>query len=181
MCAVSFKTRKGHLIPLCFFIGKFTSCPVEVLGAELRSSERAASTLNSWTISKVPKIYFLLFYFYYWFYWAIHFHLLFSLPLPSLSTLSHGTHAPNLLRRSFFYFPCRLNPCMPLLGSSLLTGFSGIVNCRLAFFALCLKATYEWVHMMFVFCVWLTSLIMLFSRSIHLPANLMMSLFFSVV
>ena len=43
----------------------------------------------------------------------------------------------------FFYFPCRLDLCMSLLGSSLLSRFSGIVVCRLAFFALCLKTTYE--------------------------------------
>ena len=43
----------------------------------------------------------------------------------------------------FSYFPCRLNPCMSLLGFSLLSGFSRIVNCRLVFFALCLKATYK--------------------------------------
>ena len=42
-----------------------------------------------------------------------------------------------------FYFPCRLDPSMSLLGSSLLSRFSGIVNCGLIFFALCLKATYE--------------------------------------
>ena len=72
------------------------------------------------------------------------FSLLPSLPLPFPSTLSHGPHAPNLLRGScLFYFPCRLNPCMSLLGSLKLSRFSEIVNCRLVFFALCLKAIYE--------------------------------------
>ena len=51
----------------------------------------------------------------------------------------------------FFYFPCRLDSCMPLLGSSLLSWFSGITICRLVFFALYLKTTYEWVHMIIVF------------------------------
>ena len=51
----------------------------------------------------------------------------------------------------FFYFPCRLDLCMSLLGSSLLSKFSGIVICGLVFFALCLKTTYEWVHVIIVF------------------------------
>ena len=34
----------------------------------------------------------------------------------------------------FFYFSCRLDPCKSLLGSSLLSRFSGIVNCELVFF-----------------------------------------------
>ena len=50
----------------------------------------------------------------------------------------------------FFYFPRRLDLCMSLLGSSL-SGFSGIVICGLVFFALCLKSSYEWIHMIFVF------------------------------
>ena len=85
----------------------------------------------------------------------------------------------------FFYFPCRLHPCMSLLGSSLLSRFSGIVNCRLVFFALCLKATYEWVNRYLYrvkrylsFWIWVTSLNMMFSSSIYLAANLKMSLFF---
>ena len=51
----------------------------------------------------------------------------------------------------FFCFACRLDPYMSLLESSLSSRFSGFVNYRLVFFALCLKATYEWVHVIFVF------------------------------
>ena len=43
----------------------------------------------------------------------------------------------------FFHFLCRLDLCMSLLGSSLLSRFSGTVICGLVFFALCLKTTYE--------------------------------------
>ena len=39
----------------------------------------------------------------------------------------------------FFYFPCWLDPCMSLLGSSLFSRFSGIVNCRLDFFCFMCK------------------------------------------
>ena len=39
---------------------------------------------------------------------------------------------------------------MHFLGS-LLSRFSGIVNCRLVSFSLCLKATYEWIHKIIVF------------------------------
>ncbi|CAO2597544.1 hypothetical protein LEMLEM_LOCUS9048 [Lemmus lemmus] len=41
------------------------------------------------------------------------------------------------------YFPCRLDLCKSLLVSTLLSKFSVIVVCRLTFFALCLKTTYE--------------------------------------
>ena len=51
----------------------------------------------------------------------------------------------------FFYFPCRLDLFKFVLVSSLLFKFSGIVVFRLAFFALCLKTTYEWVHLIIVF------------------------------
>ena len=50
----------------------------------------------------------------------------------------------------FFHFPWRLDLHMSLLGSSLLSRFSGIVNNKLAFFPLCLKTTYEWVCMIIV-------------------------------
>lgn len=39
---------------------------------------------------------------------------------------------------------------MSLLGSSLLPGFSGVVAYRLIFFVLCLKSTYEWIHIISV-------------------------------
>ena len=65
-------------------------------------------------------------------YWAIHFSLMPSLPLPSHSNLSHGPHALNIFTRScFFYFPCRLDPCMSHLGSFLLSRSSRFVNRRL--------------------------------------------------
>ena len=51
----------------------------------------------------------------------------------------------------FFYFPCRFDPYMSLLGSSLMAAFSGIMIVSWFYFALCLKATYDWVHMIFVF------------------------------
>ena len=51
----------------------------------------------------------------------------------------------------FLYYPYRLDLCMSLLGSSLLSRFSGIVICGLVFFALCLKTNYEWVHVIIVF------------------------------
>ena len=59
--------------------------------------------------------------------------------------------------------------------------FGGIVICKLVFFPLCLKSIYEWVHMIIVFLVWVTSLNMMFSSFIHLSANFKMSLFFSFV
>ena len=62
-----------------------------------------------------------------------------------------------------------------LLGSSLLSRLFGIVDCRLVFFfALCLEATYEWVHMIFVFLGWVTSLNVFSSRSTE---NFKMSFF----
>ena len=51
----------------------------------------------------------------------------------------------------FFYFPCRLDLCKSLLVSSLLSKFSGVVVCKLAFFAFCLKTTCEWVYVIIVF------------------------------
>ena len=44
----------------------------------------------------------------------------------------------------FFYFPCRLDLCMSLLGSSLLSKFSGVMNCRLAFLCFMCKSHF-WV------------------------------------
>ena len=43
----------------------------------------------------------------------------------------------------FFFFLFRSMP--------LLSRFSGVVNCCFIFFALCVKSTYEWVHITFVF------------------------------
>ena len=43
----------------------------------------------------------------------------------------------------FFYFPCRLDLCMSLLGSFLLSSLSGLAICGLVFFALFKKNTYE--------------------------------------
>ena len=77
----------------------------------------------------------------------------------------------------FFYYPCRLDPCMSLLGSSLLSRFSGIVICGLVFFDLYFKSTYEWVHMILSFCIWVTSLKMMFSSSTHLPTKFKISFF----
>ena len=51
----------------------------------------------------------------------------------------------------FFYFPCRLDLCKFLLGSSLQSKVPGIVICGLVFFALFFKTTYEWVHVIIVF------------------------------
>ena len=48
-----------------------------------------------------------------------------------------------ILSFSTFYFPYRLDLCKSLLVSTMLSKFSGIVVYRLAFFALCLKTTYE--------------------------------------
>ena len=44
----------------------------------------------------------------------------------------------------FLYFPCRLDPCTSLLGSSLLSRFSGVVNCRLVFLCFMSKS-HLWV------------------------------------
>ena len=80
----------------------------------------------------------------------------------------------------FFYFPCRFDPCMSLLESSLLCRFSGIVIFRLVFFALSQKGTYEWVHMIFVFLAlgYLTQGDIF--QLMYLPVNFKM-LFFSAV
>ena len=51
----------------------------------------------------------------------------------------------------FFYFPCTLDLCKSVLVSSLLSRFSGIVVCRLLFFALCIKTIYESVHVVIFF------------------------------
>ena len=84
--------------------------------------------------------------------WALHFSLLpfyFSPPLQTSWKIPMlPIYSGNLV---FSYYPCRLDLCMSLLGFLLLSRFSGIVICRLFFFSLCLKTTYEWVHMITVF------------------------------
>ena len=86
------------------------------------------------------------------FIWALHFSLLPSLHLSSHSTLTQYLHTLNLLRRScLFLLPIWLDLCMSLLGYSLLSRFSVIVIFRLVFFAICLKTTNEWVHVIIVF------------------------------
>ena len=63
----------------------------------------------------------------------------------SLSAFFHSSHGPKLLCRSFFlYFSCSLELCMFLLGSFLLSRFSGTVNCRLSFLCFMSKI-YLWV------------------------------------
>ena len=77
------------------------------------------------------------------------------------------------------FSPSYLDPCVSLLGSSLLSRLSGVVNVGWFFFTLYLEATYEWVHCLsgsgLPHSIWF-----FFSRSIHLPANFKMSLFFTV-
>ena len=64
--------------------------------------------------------------------------------------MPYDSHAPNFHRRScFFYFLWRLNPCMSLLGLSLLSRFSGIMNCRLV--CLCfMSKSHIWVSTYFI-------------------------------
>ena len=76
------------------------------------------------------------------FYWAIHF--LCSLPfLPPnlLPSLMIPIYSEDLV---FFYFPCRLGPCISLLGSSLLSMFSKVVSYRLVFLCFVSKS-HLWV------------------------------------
>ena len=111
-------------------------------------------------------------------------YIVFSALLPS-SPLLPSPMIPLLPNSSedsvFFYFPCRLDPYMSVLDSSLLSRFSGVENCRLVFFALGLKATYEWGHCIFVFLGlgYLTQYDVFLIR--EFACNFQMSLFFSAV
>ena len=84
----------------------------------------------------------------------------FSAPfLAALVPLQPSPKCPlghNLLRRSCLFILSTshvdyVSLCKSLLASALLSRFSGIVVCRLTFFALCLETTYEWVHVIIVF------------------------------
>ena len=94
-----------------------------------------------WTNS-IKTVYLLNFYY---FHWAIYFSLLpiflFSRLLPSPMVPMLPISLEDLV---FFYFSCRLDRCMSLLGSSLLYNFSGIVICGL--FSLCfMYKSHLWV------------------------------------
>ena len=67
------------------------------------------------------------------FYWAINFSPLLSLSPLCLSPLSHNLQTPNLFRRSCLFFSSYVDPCMSLLGLSLLPRFSGTMDFRFAF------------------------------------------------
>ena len=64
-------------------------------------------------------------------------YIFFSAPLPFFSLLFYPLPRSPCSQFTqeicLFYFPCRLDPCMSLLGSSLLSRFSGIVNFGLVF------------------------------------------------
>ena len=119
------------------------------------------------------------FVFFKWFYCTIYFfsalHPSFPLPFYSLPWLPYSQFTQEV----FSISPSYLDPCMSLLMSSLLSRFSGVMNCRMLFLCFMSKATYEWVHIIFSFWVWVITLNMFFSRSIHLPENLKMPLFFT--
>ena len=117
------------------------------------------------------------------FYWFLLSSTFFSAPLPSPHLPSPmipmlPIYSGDLV---FFYFPSRLDLCKSLLVSSLLSKFSVILICGLVFFVLCLKTTYDWVHVILSFWVWVTSLKMTFSSSIHLPENSRCYYFFCYV
>ena len=93
---------------------------------------------------------FFTFYFFYCVCYVRHFSLLLSLP-PSPFLLSPLTPTLLMYPGDLVFFFLYLNSYMSLLWSSLFLGSLGlcIVDCFL--FALCLTATYEWAHMIFIF------------------------------
>ena len=113
----------------------------EHTGHQVRRFRHFFST-NSTKITWIPFLF-------YWFLLSCTFSTILSPPL------YHPPMTPMLPIYSgdfvFSYFSCRLDPYMSLLGSSLFSRFSGIVNCSLVFFALFLKASYEWIQVIFVF------------------------------
>lgn len=92
----------------------------------------------------------ILFHFLNCFYLAIYYYRI----LPSFPNFSSCPHVPNWLRRFWvFLLPCTLDPC---LLSTLLSRFSDIVNYGMLcfsflFLALCVRATYKWIHIILVF------------------------------
>ena len=76
-----------------------------------------------------------------------------------------------------FFSPSYVDSCVFLLGSSLLSSYLGLWTIGWFSFALCLEALMSEYILYLLFWFWVTSLNMMFSRSIHLSANFKMSLF----
>jgi hypothetical protein len=75
-------------------------------------------------------------------------------------------------------FPLLNRTEVPTLWSSFLWASCGPWVVSWVFHTLCLISTYQWVqYHVCSFFDWITSLRMILSRSIHLPANFMKSLF----
>ena len=121
-----------------------------------------------------PKPYY--FFLFNCFYWAVYFFHstpFFSPPLlPFPMILMPPIHSGDLV---FFYISCRLDPCMSLLGSSLLSRFSGIVICGQVFHCFMSKS-HLWTSTYYI-CLSRSGLphsMWFFSRS----SNFKMSLFY---